>query len=133
MIKINKSDGGTLSFELNGLDRLDELKRNLEDRGFVEAITGISSLHNTFWHAIPKPKRFRKVRYFVEHVKRNKRGVPVEVGEKIICQADDVQLSVLVYYSIRPKMTRIELRKIGKQRFTPSKEVGNGINIKEDK
>ncbi len=120
MIKINKNDGKTLSFELDNVEDLESVKELLLDNGFANSITGISSLHNTFWHAITKPKKFNSVRYFIEHVKQMKGGSVKNVGEKIICQADDIQLSILVYYSIRPKMTRIELKRIGKQRFVPT-------------
>ena len=133
MIKINKNDGKTLSFELDSPDELKSVTKLLNENGFVEAVTGISSLHNTFWHALTKPKKFRKVRYFVEHVMQRKGGILKEVGEKIICQADDIQLTILVYYSVRPKMTRIELRKIGRQRFQPTIEVNSGVNNYGDK
>jgi len=123
MIKINKKDGKTSSFDLNVVGQAGELTELMDNKDYIQSITGISSLHNTFWHALTKPKRFRKVNYFIELVKHKKNGVEKVVGEKIICQADDVQLSILVYYNIRPKMTRIELKKIGKPRFVPKREV----------
>lgn len=133
MIKVNCRDGKTISFDLNEESEREELIDKLSERDFLRSITGVSSLHNTFWHVLTRPKKFRKVSYFVELVKHKKNGVEKIVGEKIICQADDVQLSILVYYNVRPKITRIELKKIGKQRFIATRnEVKNGSDFKKD-
>lgn len=130
LIKVNRNDGKTLSFDLS--DEEGALASSLNNNKFMETITGIGCLHNTFWHTLTKPKKFKNVRYSVEKVKQNKSGIVKDIGEKIICQADDVQLSVLVYYNIRPKMARIEIKKIGKQRFAPHKGLDNGNSNKED-
>lgn len=122
MIKINKDDGQTLSFDLVSENEYEKVSSLLGDKNFAELMTGIGCLHNTYWHQLTKPKKFRNVHYSVEKVVHKKNGIVKEVGEKIICQADDIQLSILVYYNVRPKMTRIELRKIGKQRYIPEEK-----------
>lgn len=119
MIKVNKDDGQTLSFDLTEDDGCERIISLLRDKTFSDSMRGIGCLHNTYWHQLTRPKKFRNINYFVEKVKHEKNGVVKDVGEKIICQADDIQLTILVYYNVRPKMTRIELRKIGKQRFIP--------------
>ena len=120
MIKINKVDGKTLSFDLT-TDDYGEVSSLLNDRVFSDLMTGIGCLHNTYWHQLTRPKKFRNVHFSVEKVSHEKNGIKKDVGEKIICQADDVQLTILVYYNVRPKMTRIELRKTGKQRYIPGR------------
>jgi len=65
------------------------------------------------------PKRFRRIDVKAELIRVQKDGEMREIGERIICQADDVQISLIVYYGNRPKMARIDVKKIGKKRFTP--------------
>jgi len=133
LIKLNRKDGKTLSFELDNAEDSANLSELLNDEKGMETITGIGCLHNTFWHALTKPKKFRSVRYSVEQLFGVKNGVKTAHGEKIVCQADDIQLTILVYYNVRPKMARVELRKIGKPRFVPKKGIKNGSNTKENK
>lgn len=130
MIKVNIKDGKTLSFESDSEEDLKTLREKLGNKEFLDSITGVSSLHNTYWHALTKPKRFRNVSYHVEEVKFKKGDIEKVVGERIVCQADDIQLVILVYYNNRPKMTRIELKKIGKRRFAPKENI-NGPNSEE--
>ena len=133
MIKINRKDGLTLSFDLSDEKQLEDVTRKLEDRKFVDGITGMNSLYNTFWHALMVPKNFGKVTYTVEKVKHLKDGIEKVIGERIICHADNVRLTILVYYNFRPKMARIELKKVGKQRFIPTGRFSNGNHDKESK
>lgn len=131
MIKINKNDGKTLSFDLTKDNECKEISSLLGDEKFINDMRGIGSLHHTYWHQLIPPKKFRNVHYTVEKVTHKKNGITKIVGEKIICQADDIQLTVLVYYNIRPKMTRIELKKIGRQRFIPKGNL-DGTSNKEN-
>lgn len=119
MIKINSDDGKTLTFDLSTGGECEKVSSLLGDKKFVDSVRGIGCLHHTYWHQLTRPKKFRNINYSVEKVKHEKHGVVKEVGEKITCQADDIQLTILVYYNVRPKMTRIELRKIGNQRYIP--------------
>lgn len=132
MIKVNKDDGSTLSFDLAIDDNVADLSSLLEDKGVADGITGVGCLFNTYWHQLTKPKKFRNVSYHVEKVQQVKNGVSKDVGEKIVCQADDIQLSILVYYNVRPKMTRIEIKKIGKQRYVP-KGLKDGTSKEDSK
>lgn len=122
MIKVNKKDGLTLSFDLENDKEFSALSEKLQDGKFLDSVTGMNCLFNTFWHALTTPKNFHSIRYNVEKVKLVKNGIEKTIGEKIICHADNVRLTLLVYYNVRPKMARIELKKVGKQRFIPTKK-----------
>lgn len=132
LIKVNRKDGKTLSFDLCRDEEYSDIQAKLDDVSFSKDITGINCLFNAFWHAITVPVNFRNIKYDVEKVKFSKGGVEKIVGEKIICHADDVRLTVLVYYNTCPKIARIELKKIGKQRYVPVRGKTNGTNREED-
>ena len=121
VIKVNLKTGETLSFDLAKDTEYKDLVNKLEDNDFVKKITGMSSLYNTYWHALTIPKNFKSIRYIVSKVNCVKNGVKETVGEKIICHADNIRMAVLVYYNERPKMTRIEMKKVGKSRFVPNR------------
>jgi len=82
----------------------------------MRGITGIGVLHNKHWHTIPQPKRFRQVSFAAELLE----GEKGPMGERVIVYIDDVRLSLTVYFGNRPKMARIDAKKVGKQRFKPS-------------
>lgn len=129
MIKVNCKDGKTISFDLASEEDVKKWESLSSEKEFVNSITGISILYNTYWHTLPLPKKFRNIRFHAKLVKSAKGGVEKIVGERIVCQADDIQISVITYYGNRPKMTRIDIRRIGKIRYIPPKRrVGNGIN-----
>jgi hypothetical protein len=97
MIKLNFKDGSTLEFDLK---KEDDLKQWLEwsfQKDFQNKITGIGILHEKKFHILPYPYGFKRVRFMAEIVVREKKGVKRELGEKLICQADNIQLSILVY------------------------------------
>ena len=132
MIKLHTNDGQTQTFDVEVEGELDHLLSFISDKDNLKAITGIGSLRHAHWDALTKPKNFRDVSYHVESVKLIKDNAEITVGEKIICHADDIQLTILVYYKPSPKMTRIELRRIGKRRFVP-KRSNNGFDPNKDK
>ena len=122
MIKVNCRDGRTLSFELLEEEDAKQWNDLMETREFVQGVTGISILYNTYWHTLPLPKKFRHINFHAELLKSVKEGAEKVIGERIICQADDVQISLITYYGNRPKMTRIDVRKTGRQRFVPKEK-----------
>lgn len=119
MIKVNMADGKTLSFDLKNEKELADWKLKCSDPQFQKSIRGVGIVHNTQWHAIPVPKKFKTVRYDAELIINPKAKDESKrlVGEKVMCYVDDIQFSLLVYYGNRPKMARIDVKKIGKQRF----------------
>ena len=118
MIKLNFKDGSTLEFDLK---KEDDLKQWLEwssVKDFQERITGIGILHGKKFHTLPFPKGFRHVRFMAEIVSKEKKGVERELGERLICQADNIQLSILVYTYKNPPppiLARTDLVKIRKK------------------
>ena len=115
MIKLNFKDGSTLEFDLK---KEDDMKQWLEwssVRDFQERITGIGVLHEKKFHTLPFPKGFKRVRFMAELVLKEKKGVNRELGERLVCQADNIQLSILVYTYKNPPppiLSRTDLVKI---------------------
>lgn len=130
MIKVNMSDGKTLSFDLRKKEELDSWKQMCSSPDFQKTIRGVGIVYNTQWYAIPVPKKFKQIHYDAEVVLNRKEKDPEKqlVGERLICQVDDVQLSLLVYYGNRPKMARLDAIKIGKQRFAGVARPIGGLN-----
>ena len=119
MIKVNCKNGKTLSFNLADDKEANEWQKLSGEGEFQSQITGIGILYNTQWHTLPMPKRFRRIDVKAELIRVQKEGIMREIGERIVYQADDIQISLIVYYGNRPKMARIDVKKIGKKRFTP--------------
>jgi hypothetical protein len=115
MIKLNFKDGSTLEFDLK---KEDDVKQWLEwssVKDFQDRITGIGVLHNKKFHTLPFPKGFSRVRFMAELVTKEKKGVERELGERLICQADNIQLSIMVYTYKNPPppiLSRTDLVKI---------------------
>jgi len=104
---VNLADGQTLKADLqtdegaNGWRRLEsDLRRQSKIRG----VTFNSRSHAV---SVTPPRCFRQYRYRAEACK-GPSGEPV--GERLILQADDIQLTVLRYSS---GMVRIDLARVG--------------------
>lgn len=117
MIKVNVRNGKTLSFDLKNNNDKRKWDEVYSDSKFQKSITGIGILYNSQWYTLPLPKNFRSAMFYAEIVTHRK-NINELVGEKIICHVDDIQISLLVYYGITPKMCRIDVIKIGKLRYT---------------
>lgn len=126
MIKVNFRDGTTLAFDLS---KADDKKQWVEWSGakdFQAKITGLGILHDRKFHTIPYPKRFRKVIFYAELVFSEKKGKRRQLGERLVCHADEIKLSLLVYTYTNPPppvLVRINVEKIGKQMF-PGHTIG---------
>lgn len=117
MIVANLSDGRTLHFDLL---REDEAKRwaEVQDNAqFQSSITGIGILHDGRMHVLPLPKGFRRVACSAEVVS-GRDGT--KVGERVVCQMEDMEASLLVYNGNTPPMARFTVNRIGWRR------VGSG-------
>lgn len=120
MVKVNFRDGTTLQFDLN---KEDDMKQWLEWSSvpdFQRRITGVGILHNKRFLTVPYPKRFRKIQFFAELVYSEKKGEKRLLGEKLICHADEIKLTMLVYTYKNPPppiLSRIDMERIGKQMF----------------
>jgi len=119
MLKINFKDGTTLEFDLNKEDDFQQWNEWSSVKDFQDRITGIGILHEKKFHTMPFPKGFRQVKFSAELVAKEKDGVKRQVGEKLICHADNIQMTMMVYTYKNPPppiLARIDLVRIGKQR-----------------
>lgn len=67
-------------------------------------------------YTLVRPSSFGKINFTIEESKTNATKNQ-NVGEKIICNAGDIQLSIMAY-SQQPA-TRISIQRIGNQRYNP--------------
>lgn len=129
MVKVSFRNGTTLEFDLR---KEDDAKQWLEwsnVHDFQNSITGAGILFNRRFFTVPLPKDFKRCWWYAELLTSNKRGEEAVIGEKLICHADQVRLSLLVYtYTDLPPITsRMNLERVGKQVF-PGMNLG-GINV----
>lgn len=119
MLKLNFKDGTTLEFDLTKHDDYQQWVEWSSVRDFQERITGIGILHDKKFHTFPFPEGFGRVRFAAELVHREKGGVKRQLGEQLICHADNIQLVLLVYTYKNPAppvLSRVTMKRIGKQR-----------------
>jgi len=116
MIKVNVKNGDTLTFDLTDSVQKGKWDALCTDYSFQQQITGMGIIYNSQLYTLPSPKKFSRRVYFAEIIKHRKNDE--YVGERIICQVDDVQISVLVYFGKRPRMSRVDVIKIGRLRHS---------------
>ena len=129
MIVVSFKDGTTLKFNLTREDDYNQWLEWSSIRDFQDKITGVGIIHNRKFITMPLPKRFKNCQFYAELVyKRNKDGKETLQGERLICHADDVKLSLLVYTYVTnpppPILCKFDAEKIGKQVFP-----GENFNI----
>lgn len=117
MLKVHTLDGLTLSFDLFEEAQLEDLRLRLLNVEFRSGITGMTVQEKGVLYSLSRPEGFRVISLQAEPVS------PVESkgikgAEKIICFADDVRIEMIVHK--RQRAVRINLSKIGKQRFNPA-------------
>lgn len=118
MVILNFKDGSSRKLDLREKADRDELNRIGGTPTAVATVTGVWVNSDKFSVTLPMPQRFRRVSFYGELVIHPKGG---ERGEKVVLQADDIQQAVTLYYGEAPKMTRIDLTKMGKQIFRPER------------
>lgn len=122
MIKVNFSDGTTLTFDLKKSDDLQQWSEWSSVSDFQSRISGIGVLHNGRFMTVPSPKGFKRVRFVAELVYSEKKGKGKRLlGERLICHADEIVHTLLVYTYTDPQpppvLCRIDMKRIGKQMF----------------
>lgn len=126
MIKVNLKSGKTVSFDLKDEKERDAWKLHSSSVKFQNDISGIGIIWNSHWYTLPLPKKFRNVEFEAELVENHKKNAPAErkyIGERIKCYADDTLISLLVYYGNRPKMSRVDISRVGKRRHSPDRQM----------
>ena len=127
MIKVNFKDGSTIDFDLQKDEDNAQWLEWSSVKDFQKKITGIGILHQKKFLTLPFPKRFRKVRFYADLVYTHKKGVKRLLGERIVCHADEVKYSLLMYTYDKPPppvLCRVDVEKIGKQMFSGVNEKG---------
>ncbi len=121
MIKVNLRDGTTLAFDLQKQDDFQQWLEWSSVKDFQSRITGIGILHNKKFITLPFPKRFKKIKFYADLVYSEKRdGDKRLLGERLVCHADEIKFSVLVYTYNNPPppmLCRLDMERIGKQMF----------------
>jgi len=119
---VNLKDGTTVSFDLKDPVDHERWKQMAASNSFQNEMTGVGIIFNSHWYTLPLPKRFRQISFQAELVENSKKDAPPDrrwVGERVKVYVDDVLVSLLVYYGNRPRMSRIDVVKVGKRRYNP--------------
>lgn len=116
MLHVYTSDGLTISIDLNDSEQTREWIEKMKSPAFTEKITGISIMDRGVMYSFTKPQGFRRVGFEIEKVETDleKR---VKGGERLVCYADDVRITLMVHAGQRA--VRVSMTKIGKRRFDP--------------
>ena len=121
---MNLRNGRTLSYDLTESDQFEKWRLDSSYADFQSQITAIGIVFNSQWFALPLPKKFRQCHFEAGLVESNRKESPRYTGEKVQCYADDVLISVQVYWGHKPKMSRIDIIRVGRRRFNPELKTG---------
>ena len=138
MILIYRNDGSTDRFDLTVDTRYvseerglifgrQDLNERMESAKYRQGIRGTAILINNELHTVSLPKRFRTFEVNAEPLFHTKKRGTV-IGERIAMQAEGVRLIVTGYTTQSPKSSRIDLIRIGKQRYQPTPKTGDKDN-----
>ena len=120
---MNLKSGRTVTFDLEKETDAAEWKRSVADVSFQSSIRAIGIVTGGFYFTLPLPKKFRLMHFDAELVQSTKLDRKY-VGERVKCFCDDLLISILVYYGTMPKMSRVDILKIGRRRFNPELNTG---------
>ena len=105
-----------MSFELRDAEQRAEWDSLSASDSFQQRITGIALLHNKTLHTFPLPKKFRQRRFSAGLLVTEGKDNPKQLGEQVVCQADNIRMTITAYYTRTPKMIRYDVVKTGYQR-----------------
>jgi hypothetical protein len=114
LLRANLRDGRTLCFDLLDEAGATEWATHQADPGFQAVVTGLSVAWDRELYTLPLPRAFKKTSYTAELI-RDKAGTAN--GIRIAVLADDAHASLTLYFTGSPKVTRYDLRRVGKPRF----------------
>jgi hypothetical protein len=117
VLKVHLADGRTLSFELGDEAQRGAWERSAQSSTFQSTIRGVALLHNRTLHTLPLPKQFKSLRFSAELITSKGEGGERVTGERVVCQADAVRVSITAYYTQTPKMVRVDVARTGRMRF----------------
>lgn len=120
MIKVNISDGSTLTFNLDDDDDLKQWVEWSAVKEFQNKIRGIGIYLNKKFYTLPLPKKFQKNRFYAQKVFTERDNKKIKVAERVICHSDEIRVTLLVYCFLKPPPPincKIEVEKIGKNVF----------------
>ena len=116
MLLINLSNGKTKKYDLLDEIQCKEIKDLLTKNSFIKKIKAMVILINKEMHSLPLPVKFKNISFKISLLYDDKKQK--HSGEMIICNADNIQITLLVYYSeIGPKVSKFSIEKVGKQRL----------------
>jgi len=118
LLLVHTSDGLTSKINLENEEQAKSWLNRLRNLEFREKISGLTVIQqNGVYLSLPRPQKFKNVILQAENIPRDGNG-KIKGGERLICFADDVRLSVMVHRD--PLATvRVHLVKFGHRRFDP--------------
>lgn len=120
MLRVHLSDGKTLSFDLSDSDKAREWLDLVRKTDFQESIRGMTIQHNGGSYSLSRPESFRHLWLFAEQLEPELSS-KFKGGNRLVCQADDVRIAVMVHESQRA--IRVGLTKTGAQCYNPIMEL----------
>ena len=136
MLKIHTSDGQTHRVDLSDPEQARAWLTRLAREDFQASIKGVSlverhpvrgqcsacgedSVRNMgVQYSVSRPDDFKRIFFQVEAVEPQGR---IKGGERVVAFIDDVRLTLMAHLS--QPAARIQVSKVGKQRFNPYKRV----------
>jgi len=116
LIKVHIKDGVTQSFDMEVAGRIQACEVYLKEQ--AAQISGMAIHHRKVMHTFPIPKKFKAIRFGAKMVVGDSgKYKGKRIGEYISCQADDIRITLLVYYT--NNMARVDVVKVGKPRYSP--------------
>ena len=116
LLRVHTNDGITTRFDLEDKEQAAEWLEKIKDSNFQDTITGLTVSHRGVLYSFSKPQGFRNLSYQAEDVEVDLER-KIKGGERVLCYADDVRISLMVHRSQRA--VRVTLAKTGKRRFNP--------------
>lgn len=116
MVKANLASGRTVSYDLRTEPGRKSWAHDQMDSEFQSQVRALAVHHERLMHTLPLPPRFARVAWTAEAIQEDDGEV---VGERISCHADEVIVSFTCYYRATSRITRTDLRRLGKPRYLP--------------